>query len=212
VTKPHPEGFEGIGPLTITDEYDGSAFEVEDNGDIAVTFLYCDLIDGQIPHVFEYRPGELLLEVPLLDILDDIPRHMEMTGHIKDRHMLREFKDIPLEGSGIREAGIGKAKINLTNRLTVSTRNPLYVQVQINHFRSYGYHAEASGRTSSQNKIPAPADRTMKLIPLVLDGKNYLASLVYRSHIGVADQTESVVQQACGQASPPVEMRGCFSP
>ena len=105
-----PEGFKGIGALAVADEYDGAAFEVEDHGDVAVAFLHRDLIDGHIPEVLEDRPGELLLEVPLLDILDDVPRHMEMPGHVENRHVLREFEDVPFKGAGIGEAGIGKAR------------------------------------------------------------------------------------------------------
>ncbi|OPY60357.1 MAG: hypothetical protein A4E57_04483 [Syntrophorhabdaceae bacterium PtaU1.Bin034] len=85
------------GPFTITDEYDGTCVKVEDHRCPFFTVI------SSMAHVFEYRPGELLLEVPLLDILDDIPRHMEMAGHIKDGHMFREFKDVPLEGSGIEK-------------------------------------------------------------------------------------------------------------
>jgi hypothetical protein len=44
---------------------------------------------------YPWWPGELLLEVSLLDILDDIPVDMEMTSHIKDRHALRELEDVP---------------------------------------------------------------------------------------------------------------------
>ena len=48
-----PEGFEGIGPLAVPDEYDGAAFEVERHGDIVMPFAYRDLIDGQVPEVFQ---------------------------------------------------------------------------------------------------------------------------------------------------------------
>jgi hypothetical protein len=61
MTKSFPEGFEGVGRFPVTDEYDGAVFEVEDYGRIVVSLLYCDLIDGQVPEVFEHLPGELLL-------------------------------------------------------------------------------------------------------------------------------------------------------
>ena len=107
-------------------------------------FLYRNFIDGQIPEVFEHRPGELLLEVPFLNVLDDIPGDVEMAGHVEDRHVLRELEDVALESPGIGEAGIGKAKFYLADYLAAFTRNPLYVEVQIDHLRSYGHHAEPS--------------------------------------------------------------------
>jgi hypothetical protein len=51
----------------------------------------------------------------------------------------------------------------------------------------------------------------VKLIPLVLDGEDHLDFLMGCLHIGIADKTESVIQQACGNASPPIEMVGRFS-
>jgi hypothetical protein len=91
--------YAGDGPLAVADEYDGAAFEVDGHGRVAVSFACGSLIYGQIPEVFEHRSGELLLEVPLLDILDGIPGHMEMAGHVEDRHMLRELENVPFEGA-----------------------------------------------------------------------------------------------------------------
>src|SRR5690606_3788044 len=113
-----------------------------------------------------------------LDILNDIPGYLEMAGYVEDGHVVREFEGVPLEGPGIGEAGIGKAEIDLTNRLAASPRNPLYVEVQKAHLRSYGHHAEPSRRTSPEDEIFAPACRATKFVSLVFDGKDDLALLI----------------------------------
>lgn len=195
VTKPHPKRCECISSLTITDEYDGAAFEVENHGYIAMAFLDRNFIDGQISKILESRPGEFSLEVAFLDILNNIPRHMEMTGHIEYGHMLREVEDIPFKGSSIGKAGIGKAEIDLTDGIASSAGHPLDIEVQVDRFRSYGHHTESSRGTSPQNEISAPTYRAVKLIPFVFDGEDHRTSLIGCLHIGISDQTESVIQQ-----------------
>jgi hypothetical protein len=142
VVQSFPEGFQCVGPLAVADEYDGAAFEVERHGDIMMPFLHRDLVDGHVAEILQRRAGELLLQVPLLDILDGIPGNREMPGHIEDRHMFREFEDIPLESAGIGKPGVGKAELHLADRIAPPARHPLDVKIQKDHLRSYRNHAE----------------------------------------------------------------------
>ena len=212
MAKSFPERNECVSSLAVTDEYDGPAFEVEDHSNIGVALLHRDLIDGQIPEVLEGKPGKLLLEVPFLDILDDIPGDMEMAGHVEDGHVLREFEDIALEGTGIGETGIGKTEFHLADGIASPAGDALHIQAQKDCLRPYGNQPESSRRASSENKIPAPACRAMKPVSFMRDREDHLAFLICRLHICIADETESMIQKACGHASPPiVEMPGSFS-
>ena len=67
-----------------------------------------------------------------------------MPGYVEDRHVLRELKDVPLEGPGVGEAGIGEAEVHLTDRVAPPAGHPLNVEIQKDHLRSYGHHAEPS--------------------------------------------------------------------
>ena len=138
-------------------------------------------------------------------------RH-EDAGPLEDGHVLRELEDIPLEGTGVGETRIGKTEVYLADGIAPSARNALHIQVQKDCLRPYGNQTESSRRASSENKIPAPACRAMKLVSFMRDCEDHLASLICRLHVCIADETESMIQKACGHAAPPiVEMPGSFS-
>jgi len=137
-----PERFQCLCPFPITHKYDSATVQIENDGHIAVSFLDRNLINGHMAEVLERRMGELLLQMPFLDILDGIPGDAQVPGHIQDCHVLRKVQGIPLKGPGIGEAGIGEAELYLADRRATPARYPLDVEIKKDHLRSYRNRAE----------------------------------------------------------------------
>jgi hypothetical protein len=69
---------------------------------------------------------------------------------------------------------------------------------------SDGNYPKSSGNRSSKDNVPIPTERTPKLPPLTLDGKDDRSSSVSSANLFIANQTKPVIQKARGHTSPPI--------
>ena len=108
-----PEGCEGLGAFAVPHKDHGSGLEVQDNGEIAMTLADADLVNGYLLEVLEAGAGKALLEVAPLNVLDHVPAHLQMTGHVLDGHVAAQLQGVALKGLGVGAAGISKTDFGL---------------------------------------------------------------------------------------------------
>jgi hypothetical protein len=104
----------------------------------------------------------------------------------------------------VRKPRVSKADLFLADLSTTPTFQPLNVKIKKHSLRSDGNHPKSPGNSSSKNNLSTPAKRATKLSPFTLDGKNDRTSHVSGANILIANQTKTVIQKACGHASPPI--------
>ena len=95
-----------------------------------------------------------------------------MSGDILNGHMSRQLQCIPFKGVAVRKPGIGKSELLLADFPTTPTFKPLNLIIQKHSFRSDGNHPKSPGKGSPKDNVPTPTERTPKLSPFALDGKD----------------------------------------
>ena len=112
-----PERPQTVGFFALPDKQDGPALQVQDQGQEAVAAAHADFVDGDLANALQGGLGVVLLQVPLLDVLDDVPAHPQMVGHVLDRHVPRELQHIAGEGAGVGPSLLGQSQANLPHDL-----------------------------------------------------------------------------------------------
>ena len=107
--EPDPELLQGVPAFSPAHVYHHATFQVHDDRQVDVPLGHGNLVDGDLPQVFQFRPVEPPLQVGLLDLLDHVPTDAQMVRHVLDGHVLRKFQGVPLKGFSVRDARIGKA-------------------------------------------------------------------------------------------------------
>jgi hypothetical protein len=100
----------------------------------------------------------------------------------------------------------------LTDAVTVQTANPLNLQLQIDDFKSHGKCLESSPGCPPQDNFLTPTDRTIQLVSFVRNGEDNRIALILCFNIIVAYNTESMIQNARGHASPFVNRKSWSIP
>ncbi len=73
-----PEGFQGFDALAVSHEHHRPRVQVQDHRQVTLPPADGDFIDGDLPQVVELDPAEFAAEIPLLDVLDEVPTHLQM--------------------------------------------------------------------------------------------------------------------------------------
>src|SRR5659263_231533 len=164
-----------------------------------------DLIYGNPLDVFQAWPGKSLDQIPLLNLLDHIPRDSQMSCHILNGHMFRQIQGIPFKSVTVRKPGIGKTELLLADLTATPTFKPLNLIIEKHPLRTDGNYPKSPGKPSPKDNVPAPADRTTNLSPFALDGKDDRPSCISGADIFIANQTKTVIQKTRGHTSPPIK-------
>lgn len=78
-----------------------SGYRIKRSIEIAVSFADGDFIDGDLLEPVQLGAGKASAQAPFLDVLDDVPTHPEMPGHIFDGHVPGQFQGIACEVPGV---------------------------------------------------------------------------------------------------------------
>jgi len=153
-----------------------------------------DLIDGDLMQVFEFRPGEPTSQIAFLDVLDQIPADVQVFGHVLNRHVTQEIQRIALERLGVAPASIGKPDSHLADSLADRTFYPGDRKHDVHRLAADRQGLETPLRVPTASNIPRSARRAPQRVRLLADREKHLPVMVFRSHVGVAPNPESVVQ------------------
>ena len=160
-----------------------------------MAFADGNLVDGNLPQVFELRPRESLLQVVFDDFLDDIPTDAQMQGDIPNGHHPRQFQNILGETPNIRASGIGKPNGGLTNGIAVAALDAGNAKHDRDLPTADRQSPKPSHYPAFEDGVLAATRRATMLLSALSDGERYAALGVFRVNIPVATDTESVVQQ-----------------
>ncbi len=187
-----------VSPPAVADKDDSPCVQIHDDGEIAVTAAYGDLVDGQMLQPFEARPGKMGLQVFLLNLLDHILTDSQVTGRILQGHVPGKLQGIPFEGPGIALPGIGKPNPDHDGPYHRRNSKPLNGQNNPHRFLPDGQRPKPPLHTTTANHMTGPAHGTANL-PLLLSNPEYDTSvLIMGTDILVAPDAETMIQKTRG--------------
>ena len=192
--EPYPEVLEGIPAFPPAYVNHGSAFQVQHDGQIAVPLGRGDLIDGDLPQVFQLRFAKSSLEVLLLNVLDHVPTDHQVLGNILDGHVPRQLQGVTLKGFGIADTGIGEADLDLPDGTTAETLHSGDRQDQPDPLAADRHGAETAKVLPSSNHVVRVANRAPIGFSGLFHHERHPTSGILCSHVAVASHPESTVK------------------
>ena len=192
--QPPPERGQGLDALAIADEDHGPAVQVEHHREVAVPLADGDLVDGDLPEVLQLGLAETPLQMPLLDVLDDVPTDAEVPGHILDGRELGQLQGIALEGVRVGPPRIGERNLDLPGVLAAEADDARHLDQQVGRLQADGNGLQETLLVSLAMDRRRTAIRAAVAFPGLLDGEAHPALEKLGSTILVATKTERVVQ------------------
>jgi hypothetical protein len=159
-----------------------------------------DFVNGDSLEFPQFRMGKVLPEIPLLNILDDIPAHPKMTGHILDGHMPQQFPGISLIALRIASSILSEPKPNLANHTARHTPAPLHGQQEPNWFQAYGRTPEKPLHMSTTDRIRRTTAKASQFVATFANLENDSTALIISTNMLIASKAKSVVQKTRGHA------------
>lgn len=198
-----PEGREGLGALAVPHKDHCPGLEVQDNGEIAMPLADADLVNGYPLEILEARMSKALLEVAPLDVLDHVPAHAQMTGHVLDGHVAAQLQGVTLEAFGVGAPGVGKTDLGLSYHLTGEAEDTADAQGDPYRFAANGQAAELPPSLPFGVNLSASTARTGQPGEVLLNGEDHLAAFVSGAQVLVASHPEAMIQETCGHDGAP---------
>src|SRR5262249_47706884 len=193
-TQPLPEGTQGVGPFAVADMDRGSGGQVQNRREIGVAFADRDLVDGDFLEVLEFRPAKATLQVPLLNVLDDIPTDVEVTSRVLDGRGPRQLQGIAFEGMRVGSAWVGEGDLDLAGALAVGAKDACNLEEDKGRFHADGPRLQEALLVSlAVNGCRATRGAAVAFAGL-LDGEARAAVEKLGPAVFVAADTEHVIQ------------------
>src|SRR5262249_15001599 len=173
-TQPPPEWLQGLGALAVADENDGAGEQVQDQSDIVVSLTDRDLVDGDFLEFVQLGFAEAALQVPLLDVLDNVPTDLQVPGRVLDGGAARQLQGIAFEVMGVSAACIREGNLDLPGMLAAKADDACHLEAD-----EAGLAADRDG---SPDAFLAPlgvhhrraAGGAAELVARLLDGEEHL--------------------------------------
>jgi hypothetical protein len=131
--------------------------------------------------------------MPLLDVFDEVPADLKVSGDIPDAHVAAQLQSITLEGVGVGPARISEAELHLAGNTTLVAAEALDGEFEIHRFAPDGQTPELSDLLATVDDILRPAERTPQVFWLVGDPEGDLAVSEKGSDMAVATQPPPMV-------------------
>ena len=192
--EPFPEGFEGLDAFAVAHEHDRSLSQVQDHRQVPMPPADRDFVDRDLSQVLERDAAELGAQIPLLDVLDEVPADLQMLGHVLDGHVSGQVQDVPLEGFGVVPSFSSEVHRHLANLAAVDTADSRDLQRDLDRSAADGKTAKPTRLTAPTHDLPRPTNRTTKIAPFLTDREDHPAFLIRRLHIPIASNPKPVIQ------------------
>lgn len=189
-----PEGLQGVHALAVTDENHGAGEKIEDNGQVAMALADVDFVDGDLLEVVQLGLAELALEVPGLDVLDDVPANDQMFGNILDGHEMRQFQSIALEGASVMLLGVGESELDLANLAARKAQHARHFELDERRLLADRQRPEGAFDAALGPDVLGAAMRAAQSLAWLFDAKRGDARLDNLADVAVADDAEAVLQ------------------
>ena len=99
-----------------------------------MAFTNTDLINSDLSKFFQLGSTEAPGKVSFLDIFDDIPTYIQVSGHILYCHMPAQIQSIVFKLPGVASAWVGETDIDLSEDITGQAKHPLNRQYNFDRF------------------------------------------------------------------------------
>src|SRR5262249_25351305 len=152
-----------------------------------------DLVDGHDGDVIEPGLGEAAHEVALLDVLDHVPTHIQVRGHVADRHAPGQLQRVAFEGSGVAAPWVGEGDLDLPHD---STDEALHSRDQEDDHRrptADGLGPEAALDPAARPHRAGATGRTVAHLQVLPDREVHFTAPVIRADVPVATDAEGVI-------------------
>lgn len=196
------EWVESLGVFAFSDEDYRSALQIKHYGHEPVSLADSDLINCNAAQMADFGPGEFPTKVTLLDILDHVPTHAQMMGHVLNRHMLGKLQDIPFKLPDEAPVVIGKADFDLPDHAAGAALHALDSQFYDNLLEGKARRPEPPVHGPSPDNTSGATTRTSQALRVLLYGEPDLPTHVLRLPMMVAHDVQGMIQKADGHALP----------
>src|SRR5262249_46982324 len=101
---------------------------IENHCEIGMAFADGDLVDGNFLEVLELGSAKASLQISLLNVFDDVPTDIEVTGRVLDGGGLGQFQGIAFEGMRVGSTWVGEGNLHLAGVLTVEANHASHLE------------------------------------------------------------------------------------
>src|ERR1035438_1908712 len=126
--QPLPECGQRVGSFAIADVDHGPGTEIQDHREIGVTFADRNFVDGDFLEVLELRSAKATMQIPLLNVLDDVPTDPQVEGGILDGGNLRQLPGVAFEGMRVSSAWVGEGNLHLAGMLALEANHTCHFE------------------------------------------------------------------------------------
>jgi hypothetical protein len=152
--------------------------------------------------MFQGRLRESSSQIPLLNLLHNVPTHDQMPRDVLHRHQSGEFQRVAFEGSGVTESRIGEAESDLPYRAAVAAFDARKFRLHEGVIRADRQIMKEAFGAAASNHILALAGRTAHLMRLGFDMERSAMRFGFQSRELVAGDVEELINYFLGHADP----------
>ena len=149
---------------------------------------------AMLAETLEFRPGESAIQVSFLNVLDDVPTHIQMFGYVLDRHTLTQFQSVSLELAGITPALIGETKLDLTQTVAGHAKHPLHGQHYFYRLGTDGHAVEPSVYGPFADNLSGTAQWANKILFSFDNTEFHFSEFIPTADVLVATDTKGMIQ------------------
>ena len=192
--EPSPEGIQSFSAFAVAHEDHGPAFQVQNHGQIAVSFADTDFIDGDLLELVQLRAGKASQQVPFLNIFNEVPTDAQMLGYVFDGHVPGQPQGIAGKASGVTASPEGKTDLHLAQDAAEQTPDSWHQQFKPNGLVAYGKCAKAAHYLAPALNLMGAAFRTAQGEAVLANPKMDSPIMILGMNMLVSPNAEAMIK------------------
>src|SRR5258707_13393805 len=143
-TQSSPERFERRTAFAIAHKHHSPREKIENYRQVLLPLANADFVDGDLLEVLQLGVAETPCQRTSLNILDDVPAHLQVVCYILDGHGPGQVEGIAFKGSRIATAWFRKAELDLAHDVAVEAEHPRHREVDEHGFTTDRHGTEGT--------------------------------------------------------------------
>src|ERR1022692_1307645 len=146
------------------------------------------------PWVLELRSAKATMQIPLLNVLDDIPTDTQVEGCVLDGGGLRHLPGIALEGMRVGSAWVGEGNLDLAGMLALEANHTCHFEENEGPLQANGHRLHEAILVSLGMNRRRTAFRAAIAFARLLNGEARTTLMIIDSAVLVATDAEHVIK------------------
>ena len=118
--------------------------QIHHDGQILVSFLHGNFVNGNVGNTFQWRFGKISFESAFFNVSHGIPRETEVFGNVLARHRKKQIENISFEESGTSPMFFGEENLDLPKSAAIAAMDSGNVEDNRGVFSAEGQRAKAA--------------------------------------------------------------------